>query len=420
MLKIITLALIIVFVRPTFGLQVRSLTSTKIQTHKKNLSENPMLGQLLMIGITGKKLTERTKLKLKDLRPGGIILFSRNISSAEQLAKLTYDLQEYAQELDLPPFFIAIDQEGGSVTRLKSWPPLPSASIVGKVADVNLAFKLAFFSGQVMQTLGLNMNLAPVLDLGQAYGPSFLGSRAYSHDPAIVEAVGSATLLGYKAAGVVPVAKHFPGHGAATGDSHRLLPTSILNKTVMLSSHLKPFAKSISDKSLTAVMAAHVSFPKIDPSRLPATYSRVILTEQLRETMGFDGLILTDDVEMQAAKRFQSASARTLQSLAAGADIVMIAWNLESQYQAKRALLEALETGKLTQQRVQQSLDRIALAKEDLSTHALATRAELKSLVYHRELYHIIDLIYSKSSTQVIRSTKKRSPAKVNHENKVR
>jgi beta-N-acetylhexosaminidase len=203
--------------------------------------------------------------------------------------------------------------------------------------------------------------------------------------------MGRATLLGYKTAGILPVAKHYPGHGAAHGDSHQILPSSSLNKAHMYSSHLRPYIKPIAQNTLNAVMAAHVSFPKLDSSGLPATFSRVILTDQLRHDLGFNGLIMTDDVEMQAAKRFKTAESRTLQSINAGADIVMIAWNMKSQYQAKAALVSALKSGQLSKERVNESLIRISAAKENITVNDKPTRAEIRSLVYHRELYRAIE-----------------------------
>lgn len=387
-MKSVLLSWLLLVSGSTFG-EARSpyVSPTKIQRIE--------IGQLLIIGISGTQINAYTKAKIQELRPGGIILFSKNIKTAQQLAKLTFDLQSFARSISLPPFFIAVDQEGGSVTRLKSWPPLPSAAALGRAGDVDLAFKTAFFTGQMMQTLGLNMNLAPVLDLGDAYRPTFLGSRAYHHDPLVVERMGSYALAGYKAAGILAVAKHYPGHGAAAGDSHHSLPTSPLSEKIMNGTHSRPFEDVLREGLLSAVMAAHVSYPNLDPTRLPATFSKIILEGHLRRRLGFKGLILTDDVEMQGAKKFASAADRSVAAIEAGADLVMVAWNRNSQYSAHQGLTRAYQKGRLSAERLQASLARIAEFKSHLENPHLPTPAEIRSMVYHRELYQAIDSVAS-------------------------
>lgn len=371
-----------------------------LTTNVEEMSLEERIGQLLLIGVNGTELNKINRDRIASLKPGGVIFFGRNIKSAKQVSRFNYGIQKYARLLNLPPLFIALDQEGGSVTRLKSWPPLPSAAAVGRAADLNLAWKLAFFTGQMLRTLGFNVNLAPVLDLSDPYQNSFIGTRSYGHHPEAVSKIGSAVINGYSSSNVMTVAKHFPGHGAAIGDSHRSTPVIASTLASLKESHLMPFASLAKHRLLPGVMVAHIAMPKLDHTNLPATFSPSLLQNILRKDLSYSGLVFTDDIEMLGAKSFLTPEARAVAAFKAGADVIMVAWNPSSQKRAHRALLAAVRRGEISENRLNQSVRRILSAKAAFAMGApqkAPSLSELEKLVSHRELYAVIDKVVEKN-----------------------
>lgn len=379
---------------------VHDVTEEQLQESLQKLSLEEKVGQLLIIGVNGYEMNAINKVKLRTLKPGGIILFGRNIKTAPQVSAFLHSLQKEALANQTPPLFTAIDQEGGSVTRLRHWPPLPSAAAVGRTGDVDIAFKLGLFSGQMLRALGINMNLAPVLDLSNPLERSFIGSRSFGDDPALVTRFGSAIISGYTAANVITISKHFPGHGSAVGDSHKAMPTVKRTLASLKATDLKPFSELVKQRQLPGVMLAHISYPLIDASLLPATYSKPLVSEFLRKDLGFDGLVMTDDIEMLGAKGISSPAERTIRAIEAGADMVMIAWNPSSQEKAFYGLLDSVKKGRISTDRVDASVKRILKLKlmHDLnnSIEPLPPR-ELEFMVSHRELRSTIDRVVLKN-----------------------
>lgn len=371
-----------------------------VTTNVEELSLEKKIGQILLIGVNGTELNKINRERIASLSPGGVIFFGRNIKNARQVSLFNYNIQKYAQSLNLPPLFIALDQEGGSVTRLRSWPPLPSAAAVGRAADLNLAWKLAFFTGQMLRTLGFNVNLAPVLDLSDPYQSSFIGTRSYGHHPETVSKIGSAVINGYSSSNVMTVAKHFPGHGAAIGDSHRSTPIIPASLASLKETHLMPFANLAKHRLLPGVMVAHISMPKLDRTNLPATFSPSLLQNVLRQDLSYSGLVFTDDIEMLGAKSLRTPEARAIAAFKAGADVIMVAWNPSSQRRAYRALLAAVRSGEISESRLNQSVQRILSAKAAFAMTApqkAPSLSELEKFVSHRELYAVIDRVVEKN-----------------------
>lgn len=342
-----------------------------IERTLRSLSLKQKVGQLFIFGFMGTDLSKGLGDTIRNQNPGGIIVFGRNIKSARQLANLNYSAQALSQKASKIPLFIAVDQEGGSVIRVKTPSPLPSALAIGEAKRPELAFEAGASTGKLLQTLGFTMNLAPVMDVSNPNDNNFIGTRTYGNDPGLVALMGSNFAHGLTKYGIVPTAKHFPGHGGVTEDSHQMTPAKDISLQELLKTDLLPFAQIARDKIPWAVMLAHISFPKLDASGIPATFSKPIVTDILRNRLGYNGVVMTDDIEMGGAAGIKNVGDRAVRAIQAGADLVMMAWNKKAQAEAFQAVYKAVKSGKISQTRVDQSIRRLLLAKRHLLSKPL-------------------------------------------------
>lgn len=312
---------------------VFSLLTPRLLSAKSVFSNNSnRLGELLMFGIPGPDIDKTTKSLLLKVCPGSILLFKRNLTSLSQAKNLIQELRELHSKCSTSPLFVALDQEGGPVTRVAFDPPLPSAWSIGQAQDVKLAEYLGREVGAQLRRIGFNMNLAPVLDIGPEQGNSFIGSRAYGNDPKLISGTATQFAYGLLQSHILPVAKHFPGIGASTSDPHQHLVRRTVSKTSLLKKDLVPFV-SFSQVYPSGIMPSHLVYPKLDPSLLPATYSSLLLNKFLRQDIGYQGLIVSDDLQMRGAKANQKAQLAdsVITSLVAGVDVAMISWSKNDQ-----------------------------------------------------------------------------------------
>jgi beta-N-acetylhexosaminidase len=329
------------------------------------------IGQLFILGFEGRAPSLALEVLVREHNPGGVILFARNLGSPEEIAMLTNALQAAS----LPPLFVAIDQEGGKVTRLQ--PPFtqwPSAATVGEVGSSELAHALGKAMAQELLAVGINMNLAPVLDVLTNPANPIMAGRCFGNDPQVVTRLGMAVFGGLKDMGVLAVGKHFPGHGDTTVDSHLGLPVVPHDQARLWAVELAPFVAAI-DAGIPALMTAHLLVPALDPER-PATLSRPILTDLLRERLGFPGLLFSDDLLMRGIADATPPGEAAVRFLEAGGDCVLICDDEAAQRQAIQAVAEAVETGRLSEARVQLSCDRIAKAKAQYLGRGVPASAE--------------------------------------------
>lgn len=345
---------------------------TKVETQPPaerwlaKMSLEQRVGQLLILGFSGQQLRPSVRKTIDYMHPGSVILFKHNVRSLSQVAELNQKLQSYARKsLDLP-LFIMVDQEGGPVARIKTHPPLPAALAMGNSNDPNLVQDLGRHMGDLLRTLGFNMNLAPVLDIGDPLRKSFIGNRAFGGDPQKVSEMALAFSKGLSAASVVPTAKHFPGHGGLSQDSHKKTPSKLISLEELEATDLVPFKNYAELKPPTAVMVAHVSYPNIDPSGLPAAFSETMIREVLRGHLGYKGLVITDDIEMLGADAAGPIEERAIRAVEAGCDMVMVAWSPRRQLRAFRGLLNAVKSGRISETRLNESVLRILIAKLQL------------------------------------------------------
>ena len=330
----------------------------------KKMSVRQKVGQLLMVGFYGPTIKEGLQKTISTLAPGAVIIFGRNIKSANQIVSLTSAAQLQSLKNSHLPLLIAVDQEGGDVIRLKTAMPLPSALSIGETKDSALAQTAGFATGQLLKTLGFNMNLAPVLDVADPHKANFIGTRTYGGNPQTVGRMGVQFSEGLSQAGVLPTGKHFPGHGGVNEDSHEETPQRMCSSDELHSADLVPFfAMQKHFGNRWATMLAHIAYPEIDSSGLPATFSHPIVTDLLRNELGFDGLVITDDIQMGGAAAIKDVRERAVRAIEAGADMILVAWSLKTQNTILEALEKAVTSGRISQVRLDQSVRRVLIAK---------------------------------------------------------
>lgn len=325
-----------------------------------HMSLEAKVGQVMMVGFNGLSVDESVVELVKGREVGGVCLFKRNIESAEQVAQLNDDLRALVSTV--PPF-IAVDQEGGNVVRLSDRNVvLPGNMVLGATRDAQLAYEAGRAQGDDLRRLGFNMNLAPVLDVNSNPRNPVIGIRAFSDDIGLVSELGVQFVRGQQAARVVTVAKHFPGHGAVESDSHKGLPVVTAPEAV-LRGQLRPFVAAM-HAGLDGMMTAHIATPTLsNGDSTPATLSHHVLGDVLRDELGFDGLVLTDELEMDAIDTRYGVGHAAVMAVNAGADMVLVPWRLEKVTEVRSALLEALQSGVLSQRRLDQAVTRVLRAK---------------------------------------------------------
>jgi beta-N-acetylhexosaminidase len=328
------------------------------------LSLKQQTGQMIVSGFEGTTLNARTEELIVQQGIGGLILFERNFKNPDQLLKLIHDLQSLnADNAENPPLFISVDQEGGRVARLGApFTQFPPMSCLGQADSGKLAYRFGLGMGKELRAVGINMDYAPVLDVHSNPINPIIGQRALDTDPTKVARLGAELIRGFYDAGVIPVGKHFPGHGDTSQDSHLTLPRVDKTLESLENTELIPFAHAI-QHGLEVIMTAHVVYPSWDAAQ-PATFSPSILIEVLRKSLHFEGLIISDDLEMQAIDQ-PLESIPTL-GTEAGVDLFLICHDLEKVSALQDAMIQDIETGRIPQTTIEQSLTRIFKVKQRL------------------------------------------------------
>jgi beta-N-acetylhexosaminidase len=329
------------------------------------MSLEQRVGQVFMLGFEGTSLNASNRALIHDLHLGGVTLFARNIDNGPQLARLDADLQTIA---DPVPLFVSVDQEGGLVVRVTDGATIfPGNMALGATGDPALAKHVAEASAEELLAMGVNMSLAPVVDVNTNPLNPVIGVRAFGSSVEDVSKFGVATIDGLQGKSVSAVAKHFPGHGDTAVDSHRDLPVVPHSRERLESTELKPFQASM-QAGVDGIMTAHLYLPAIEPEpNRPATLSRAVLTGLLREQMGYQGLILSDALDMDAIKRDRSAAEAAIEAFDAGADMLLIA-GITAEDRARLGegpplLLAAVRSGRISEERLNESVLRVLEAK---------------------------------------------------------
>lgn len=330
----------------------------KVDKLVANMSDADKVGQLMMIGIHGKSLNDDAKFMLNEYRVGGIILFDRNMESKDQVKTLITDINKAGKSAGLTPLFLGIDQEGGAVARMDDkLIKVPPAEEVGK-EPVEHAAALAREVGTELKELGFNINFAPVADLGLTYG------RSYSTNPDEVVRYASAVGKSYDEAGLWYSYKHFPGIGKTDVDLHADTSIVPVSKETLLSEDTKVFVDLIkqSKPNTYTIMVSHAMYPQIDPDH-PSSLSKAIITDWLRKDMGYNGVVVTDDMDMGALAKHYTFGDMAVQSILAGSDILLVCHEYEHMQEAYNGLMKAVKDGRISKERLDESVKRILLMK---------------------------------------------------------
>ena len=334
------------------------------------------VGQMLMIGFRGDVLDGDITAMLRDIQPGGVVLFDydlpskgevvRNITSPEQLRALTSALQGIA------PYFIAVDAEGGYVNRLKEaygfTVSVPSAQELGR-QSLGKTKRVADALARELKDMGINWNFAPVVDVNIDPQSPVIGAigRSFSDVPRTVVAHANAFIKAHREQQVIPTLKHFPGHGSAAGDTH--LGVTDVTETYRLAKELLPYQKFIQKGYEDPIITAHIVNQKLDKSGRPATLSHDMITKLLRYEMGFDGVVISDDMQMGAIVEAYGLTEAVVEAIKAGVDMILLAnqigkYNIEQVYDVKNAIVQAVADGVIEEDRICESFNRIRRLKQ--------------------------------------------------------
>jgi beta-N-acetylhexosaminidase len=320
------------------------------------------IGRLFMCGMPGTRVDPETERLIQEVHPSGVILFSRNVEGPVQLARLCRRLQELALDAHGMPLILAVDQEGGRVARLKDpFTEFPGNESIGLAEDPEgEAEAFARTTAQEMALVGLNMDLAPVLDVGRGPLEEHLRGRTFGEEPVRVAELGRIVIRTLQAGGIMAVAKHFPGLGRTAEDPHERLPEIRLEERELEAVNLVPFRAAV-EEGVAAVMSSHAVYPSLDPGT-PATLSEAVLQGLLRERLGYDGLIITDDLEMGAIATGWGVPEGAAAAFAAGADILLICEDQDLVVEAQTRIRSRLLHGEIPMGRLHRSLDRVQRA----------------------------------------------------------
>lgn len=347
----------------------RGIDSGELDRLVGKMTLEEKIGQMLMVSFRRWEEQDVTEINseiagiVKKYHLGGVILFRENVVGAEQTARLTNQLQKASGDI---PLFIAADQEGGLVARLQSGTAMPGNMALGAARSTENTYEVGKAIGEELNALGININFAPVVDVNINPDNPVIGIRSFGGDPQLVADMGVAYVKGLRDAGVLAAVKHFPGHGDTDVDSHLGLPSVPHDQARLRAVELKPFQQAF-DRNVDLVMTAHVTFPAIDDTKavsvqdgteisIPATLSRKVLTDLVRKEMGFDGIIITDALEMKAIADHFGPREAVIRAIKAGADIALMPADLD---QAYGGLLAAVKSGELPESRIDESVKRL-------------------------------------------------------------
>ncbi|SEM69711.1 beta-N-acetylhexosaminidase [Lihuaxuella thermophila] len=342
-----------------------------VETKLNEMSLDEKIGQMFLVGFKGDLGTSATSVSdharkmIEDYHVGGIILFDRNIRDPEQVGQLNNDLQKLALSSSPNiPLFISVDQEGGKVARItEGVTEFPGNMALGATRDPALAYEAGKRMGSELRAMGINLNLAPSLDVNNNPQNPVIGVRSFSDDPKLVAGLGTSIMRGFRDGNVLTAVKHFPGHGDTKLDSHIDLPQVPHSMERLEKIELVPFRAAV-ENDPDMVMTTHITFPAMDPTPgLPATLSKKVLTDLLRNRWGYQGVIITDDMEMGAIAEHFGTGVAAVRAIQAGADVILVGHSLNKQEKAIETVKQAVEKGMISEERIDESVRRILTLK---------------------------------------------------------
>lgn len=318
------------------------------------------IGQMIITGFNGSEYNDDMDRLINEYKVGGVILFARNIEDSNQMIDLTRALQENNNNL---PLFISIDEEGGRVSRLPDdVEKFPSAFTIGLINDQQTAYENGKEIGYTLKRLGINLDYAPVLDIYSNENNTVIGDRAFSTEESIVSTMGIATMEGIEDSDIIPVVKHFPGHGDTEVDSHYGLPIVYKTLEELRSFEFIPFVKAI-ESGCDVIMVSHIILNEVD-SINPASLSKIVISDLLRKDMGFDKVVITDDMSMGAITSIMSIEEACIKSIEAGCDILLLGNAYEEIEQVINSIKLKLYNGEISEEQINKSVKRILELKK--------------------------------------------------------
>lgn len=313
---------------------------------------------------------DATYKALQEYPVGGLIYFPQNLQNPGQLKTMTAKTQEFASGLNQPPLFLSIDEEGGKVARIANHqgfdlPKVDTMAEIGKTGDTSRAYEAGSVIGGYLEEFGINLDFAPDADVLTNPDNTVVLDRSFGSDPVLVTQMVKAYMKGLEEHHVYGTPKHFPGHGATEGDSHKGFAYTYKTWDELEQAELVPFAGLIQDNT-PFIMAGHISLPQVTGDDTPSSLSSQVLTDYLRETMGYNGIIITDALNMGAIQDNYPPDRAAVMALQAGADLLLMPADFKEAY---NGVLDAVKTGELTEERIDQSLTRILGLKLTLPRH---------------------------------------------------
>jgi len=325
---------------------------------EESMDVRDAVGQMFVVGLGGTELDYYIEKMIRERNIGGVLLFGTNMQSEEQTKALTDSLQRLSMETQPAiPLFIAVDHEGGEVQHAPWVSAQPSAAEVGAGGDSEEARRIAQQIGRELRRGGVNTDFAPVVDTGSG---AAVGSRSYGEDAALVASMGVAAVVGFEEAGIISSAKHFPNHGPALEDSHSASPVVNHDMQTVLQKNLAPFRAAVA-AGAPMVMVSHLVYPAFDPER-PASLSPAAM-QLLRNELGFEGVVVTDDLIMSGARRGGTTADAALLAVEAGADLLIVSGPPEEGAAAYDAVVAAVKSGMIPRERIDASVHRIERVK---------------------------------------------------------
>ena len=318
------------------------------------------IGQMIITGFNGSEYNDDMDRLINEYKVGGVILFARNIEDSNQMIDLTRALQENNNNL---PLFISIDEEGGRVSRLPDdVEKFPSAFTIGLINDQQTAYENGKEIGYTLKRLGINLDYAPVLDIYSNENNTVIGDRAFSTEESIVSTMGIATMEGIEDSDIIPVVKHFPGHGDTEVDSHYGLPIVYKTLEELRNFEFIPFVKAI-ESGCDVIMVSHIILNEVD-SINPASLSKIVISDLLRKDMGFDKVVITDDMSMGAITSIMSIEEACIKSIEAGCDILLLGNAYEEIEQVIDSIKLKIYNGEISEEHINKSVKRILELKK--------------------------------------------------------
>lgn len=336
-----------------------SSVEKRVNKQLKKMTLDEKIGQMLVIYYTSVAYKDALDSAIKNVKPGGFILFKDNIVRVDQLMNFISQIQEKSKI----PMFIAIDQEGGIVQRLNNLQEgvttIPTMQKIGETNDEDLAYQVGEIIAKELNVFGINMNFAPVLDININPDNTVIGSRAFGNNPEIVSKMGLAVAKGMKANRVIPVYKHFPGYGDTDVDPDYGLP--VLNKTKeeLFELELKPFIEAINNGA-DIIMVGHIAVPKLTNDNTPASFSKTVINDLLRKELGFKGVVITDALNMGAVTKMYTRKEIIVNAINAGVDLLLMPGPSKTTVEI---IKEAIKNGEISEMQIEEAAKRILTLK---------------------------------------------------------